>query len=159
MASSHTIVVNESSRSVVAHDETPLLYVLRNDLELNGPQYGCGAGQCGACTVLLEGKPVRSCTLPVSKVGNRRITTLAGLGGAENLHPVQRAFIEKQAAQCGYCANGMIMATVALLEANPEPSEADIRKALDGNLCRCGSHLRILRAVRRAVELTKEEGR
>ena len=156
MASSHTIVVNGSSRSVTAGDETPLLYVLRNDLELNGPQYGCGVGQCGACTVLVEGRPVRSCTLPVSKVGGRPITTLAALGSSDNPHPVQRAFIEKQAAQCGYCANGMIMATVALLETNPEPSEEEIRKALDGNLCRCGSHLRILRAVHRAVELTKE---
>ncbi len=159
MVSTHTIVVNGSSRSVTVRGETPLLQVLRNELELNGPQYGCGVGQCGACTVLIEGKPVRSCTLPLSKVGDRPVTTLAGLGSVDNPHPVQRAFIEKQAAQCGYCANGMIMAAAALLETNPEPSDAEIRKALDGNLCRCGSHLRILRAVHRAAELMKEEGR
>lgn len=133
--------------------ETPLLYVLRNQLQKNGPKYGCGLGQCGACMVLLEGQAVMSCLLPVSAMEGQSITTLAGLAGDENtLHPVQQAFIDEQAAQCGYCTNGMIMAAVSLLNRNREADEAEIRQALQVNLCRCGSQSRVLRAVRRAGE-------
>ena len=131
--------------------EAPLLMVLRNDLELNGPKYGCGLGECGACTVLLDGRAVRSCVLPVSRAAGRRVTTLEGLGTAEAPHPVQAAFIAEQGAQCGYCLNGMIMTTVALLARKPDPSEAEIRDALAHNLCRCGTHVEILASVRRAV--------
>ena len=129
----------------------PLLNVLRNDLALNGPKYGCGLGECGACTVLLDGRAVRSCVLPVSRAEGRRVTTLEGLGTIEAPHPVQAAFIAEQGAQCGYCLSGMIMTTVALLDRNPAPSEAQIREALAHNLCRCGTHLEILASVRRAV--------
>lgn len=130
---------------------TPLLYVLRNDLNLNGPRFGCGLAQCGACTVLVNGLPVRSCVTPVSAVATAEITTLEGLGGRDDPHPVQKAFIAEQAAQCGYCSNGMIMAAVSLLAHNPDPSDNEIRQALAGNLCRCGTHTRILKAVRRAA--------
>ena len=130
---------------------TPLLYVLRNDLSLNGPRFGCGLAQCGACTVLVNGLPVRSCVTPVSAVATAEVTTLEGLGGRNNPHPVQEAFIAEQAAQCGYCSNGMIMAAASLLAHNPEPSDSEIRQALAGNLCRCGTHTRILKAVRRAA--------
>lgn len=131
---------------------TPLLYVLRNDLNLNGPRFGCGLAQCGACTVLVNGSPVRSCITPVSAIASAEITTLEGLGDRENPHPVQKAFIAEQAAQCGYCSNGMIMAAASLLENNADPSDSEIRQALAGNLCRCGTHTRILKAVRRAAE-------
>lgn len=154
MSDKATITVNGTNHSVESTPDTPLLYVLRNELSLNGPQFGCGVGQCGACTVILDNRPVRSCTLPVSKAAGKRVTTLEGLGGPEKPHPVQQAFIEEQAAQCGYCANGMIMTTVSLLERNPRPDDEEIKKALDGNLCRCGTHLRIVRAVKRAAELT-----
>ncbi len=130
---------------------TPLLYVLRNDLNLNGPRFGCGLAQCGACTVLVYGIPVRSCITPVSAVATAEVTTLEGLGQRNNPHPVQQAFIAEQAAQCGYCSNGMIMAAASLLAHNPEPSDSEIRQALAGNLCRCGTHTRILKAVRRAA--------
>ena len=130
---------------------TPLLYVLRNDLNLNGPRFGCGLAQCGACTVLVNGIPVRSCITPVSAVATAEVTTLEGLGQRNNPHPVQEAFIAEQAAQCGYCSNGMIMAAASLLAHNPEPSDSEIRQALAGNLCRCGTHTRILKAVRRAA--------
>ena len=130
---------------------TPLLYVLRNDLNLNGPRFGCGLAQCGACTVLVNGLPVRSCVTPVSAVATAEVTTLEGLGGRDDPHPVQKAFIAEQAAQCGYCSNGMIMAAVSLLAHNPDPSDNEIRQALAGNLCRCGTHTRILKAVRRAA--------
>lgn len=130
---------------------TPLLYVLRNDLNLNGPRFGCGLAQCGACTVLVNGLPVRSCVTPVSAVATAEITTLEGLGGRDDPHPVQKAFIAEQAAQCGYCSNGMIMAAASLLAHNPDPSDNEIRQALAGNLCRCGTHTRILKAVRRAA--------
>lgn len=130
---------------------TPLLYVLRNDLSLNGPRFGCGLAQCGACTVLVNGIPVRSCVTPVSAVATAEVTTLEGLGGRNNPHPVQKAFIAEQAAQCGYCSNGMIMAAASLLAHNPDPSDNEIRQALAGNLCRCGTHTRILKAVRRAA--------
>ena len=130
---------------------TPLLYVLRNDLSLNGPRFGCGLAQCGACTVLVNGLPVRSCVTPVSAVASAEVSTLEGLGGRDDPHPVQKAFIAEQAAQCGYCSNGMIMAAASLLAHNPDPSDNEIRQALAGNLCRCGTHTRILKAVRRAA--------
>lgn len=156
MSESLKLSVNGREREIRAEGNTPLLYVLRNDLGLNGPQFGCGLGQCGACTVLIDGEAVHSCNLPVSRCVGRQITTLEGIGNGGKLHPVQRAFLELQAAQCGYCSNGMIMATVALLRRNPRPEEPEIRGALEGNLCRCGSHLRILRAAERAAELLRE---
>ena len=148
-----TLTVNGESRSVPAESDTPLLYVLRNELELNGPQFGCGLEQCGACLVHLDGRAVPSCVLPVSSVAGASITTLEGLGTAEAPHPVQRAFIEEQAAQCGFCLNGMIMATAALLAEHPRPSDEQIRATLARNLCRCGAHLRVLRAVKRAAAM------
>ena len=158
MAGELTITVNGKLHRVEATPDTPLLYVLRNELGLNGPQFGCGSESCGACTVLLGSKAVKSCKLPVSEATGGTITTLEGLITEGELHPVQRAFIEEQAAQCGYCSNGMIMATAALLWKNSHPTDAQIREALDGNLCRCGTHLRILRAVKRAAELFEQEG-
>jgi len=145
-----TLKVNGKSRVVDADPSTPLLYVLRDNLELNGPRFGCGLSQCGACTVILDGAAVRSCSMPLGAVQSRSITTLEGLGSVAHLHPLQAAFIEEQAAQCGYCMNGMIMSSKVLLDKNPHPTDDDIRKALDGNLCRCGSHLRVIRAVKRA---------
>jgi nicotinate dehydrogenase subunit A len=136
---------------VEATPDTPLLYVLRNELRLNGPKFGCGLAQCGACTVHLGADAVRACTTPVSAAAGRPVTTVEGLGTAEAPHPVQRAFVEEQAAQCGYCIDGMIMSAAALLRKTPRPTDAQIRAALEGNLCRCGTHLRILRAVRRAA--------
>ena len=147
-----TITVNGRRHEVAASPDTPLLYVLRNDLELNGPKFGCGLAQCGACTVLLDGKPARSCSVPVSVAAKARITTLEGLGTIDKLHPLQRAFIDEQACQCGYCSNGMIMAAKALLDGNPRPSERDIKQALNAHLCRCASHNRIVRAVQRAAK-------
>jgi nicotinate dehydrogenase subunit A len=144
--------VNGVSRSVPAEPDTPLLYVLRNDFELNGAKYGCGLAQCGACTVLIDGKATRSCVTPISTVEKSEITTLEGLGSLDKLHPLQRAFIDEQAAQCGYCANGMIMTAKELLDRNPRPSEQDVRSALAANLCRCGTHNRIVRAVLRAAQ-------
>lgn len=148
--------VNGKTHPVVAEPETPLLYALRNDLGLVGTRYGCGLGQCGACTVIIDGKAVQSCDVPVSAVIGKQITTVEALGsagaGENGLHPLQRAFIAEQAAQCGYCASGILMAAKALLDANPDPSDADIRNALERNLCRCGTHVRILRAIRRAAE-------
>ncbi|MFF7708750.1 2Fe-2S iron-sulfur cluster-binding protein [Pseudomonas sp. NPDC007930] len=149
--------VNGQPASSPADGATPLLLVLRNDLELNGPKYGCGLGECGACTVLIDGRPARACVVPWGGMGGRSITTLEGLGSRQRPHPVQQAFIECQAAQCGYCLNGMIMTVAALLAHTPEPSEAQIRGALAGNLCRCGTHLEILAAARRAVELCRQE--
>jgi len=145
-----TITVNGKQHEVAAAPDTPLLYVLRNELELNGPKFGCGLAQCGACTVHIDGKPARSCSVAVSAVKGR-VTTIEGLGTPEKPHPLQQAFVVEQAAQCGYCINGMIMTASAFLAQNPKPSEAQIRAALDGNLCRCGTHMRILRAVRRAA--------
>jgi nicotinate dehydrogenase subunit A len=147
-----TITVNGRRHEVAASPDTPLLYVLRNDLELNGPKFGCGLAQCGACTVLLDGKPARSCSVAVSAAAKSQITTLEGLGTIDKLHPLQRAFIEEQACQCGYCSNGMIMAAKALLDGNPRPSERDIKQALNDHLCRCASHNRIVRAVQRAAK-------
>jgi len=139
-------------RLTIDDPSMPLLYALRNDLGLHGPRFGCGLGQCGACTVHVDGKAVRSCVKPLSSVTDQnRIITLEGLGTPEKLHPVQHAFIEEQAAQCGYCINGMIMETVALLAKNKKPSESEIRAALAANLCRCGTHARIISAVKRAA--------
>jgi nicotinate dehydrogenase subunit A len=145
-----TITINGKPHEVSAAPDTPLLYVLRNELQLNGPKFGCGLAQCGACTVHIDGKPTRSCSVQVSAVKGK-VTTIEGLGTADKPHPLQQAFVDEQAAQCGYCINGMIMTASAFLAQNPKPSERDIRAALDGNLCRCGTHMRILRAVRRAA--------
>jgi nicotinate dehydrogenase subunit A len=145
-----TITVNGKAHEVAAAPDTPLLYVLRNELNLNGPKFGCGLAQCGACTVHIDSKPARSCSVAVSAVKGK-VTTIEGLGTPEKPHPLQQAFIAEQSAQCGYCINGMIMTASAFLAQNPKPSEQQIRAALDGNLCRCGTHMRILRAVRRAA--------
>ncbi|HYK15639.1 MAG TPA: (2Fe-2S)-binding protein [Burkholderiales bacterium] len=147
-----SITVNGRAHSVEAAADTPLLYVLRNDLELNGAKYGCGFAQCGACTVVIEGKPVRSCVTPVSAVAGKAITTIEGLGSNGAPHPLQKAFIEEQAAQCGYCANGMIMTAKIFLDKNSRPTEAQIKKALGANYCRCGTHNRIVRAIQRAAK-------
>lgn len=146
-----TVVVNGVRHELALDPDTPLLMVLRNDLALNGPKYGCGLGECGACSVLLDGRAVRSCVLPLSRAAGRQVTTLEGLGTIAAPHPVQAAFIAEQAAQCGYCLNGMIMTIVSLLSRNPHPDEAQIRSALAHNLCRCGTHLEILAAARRAA--------
>jgi nicotinate dehydrogenase subunit A len=146
------IKVNGAMHSVPAEPDTPLLYVLRNDLGLNAAKFGCGLAQCGACTVLVDGKPVRSCVTPVDTLGQSEITTLEGLGTLERPHPLQVAFMSEQAAQCGYCIAGMIMAAKALLDRNPQPSAAEVRQELAENLCRCGTHNRIVRAVLRAAQ-------
>lgn len=151
-----TLRVNGTSRRVAAAPDTPLLYALRNDLELNGPKFGCGMAQCGACTVLVDRKAVRSCVTPCSSVASSEVTTLEGLGNLEAPGPLQRAFVAEQAAQCGYCINGMVMTAQALLSRNPNPSEQDVREALAGNLCRCGTHNRIVRAVLRAAKGTSK---
>src|SRR2546429_9955023 len=130
----------------------PLLYVLRNTLGLHGPRFGCGLGQCGACTVLVDGKAMRSCVMPVATLAGKKIVTLEGLGGPGQLHPLQKAFIDEQAVQCGHCINGMIMPAAALLQTNKKPTEQDIKAALAENLCRCGTHLRILRAIKRVSD-------
>ena len=157
MSSELVISVNGKEHRVEASPETPLLYVLRNELNLNGPLFGCGLEQCGACLVLRGAEPIKSCMLPVSEVAGAQITTLEGLSGPDaaqgSLHPVQEAFLLEQAAQCGYCSSGMIVAIAALLWRYPHPTDQQIQEALDGNLCRCGSHPRILRAVRRAEQL------
>lgn len=144
--------VNGKTHDVAADPRTPLLYVLRDDLQLNAAKFGCGLGQCGACTVLVDGQPVYSCVLPIAALAGREITTLEGLGTAENPGPLQRAFIEEQAAQCGYCIPGMIMRAQALLQKTPNPSAAQIRDHLAPNLCRCGTHTRIVKAVQRAAQ-------
>jgi nicotinate dehydrogenase subunit A len=150
------LTVNGVAHNIAAAPDTPLLYVLRNDLALNGPKYGCGLGQCGACTVLIDGRAARSCVIPIEGCVGREITTLEGLGTRERPDVVQQAFIAEQAAQCGYCLNGMIMTTKALLAINPTPSEDEIRAALRYNLCRCGTHVEILRAAMRAAGHTLE---
>ena len=144
--------VNGRVESLAVDGAVPLLTVLRNDLGLNGPKYGCGLGECGACMVLIDGRAARSCALPLAGVAGREVTTLEGLGSAAALHPVQQAFVDAQAAQCGYCLNGMVIATVSLLRRTPQPTEAQVRAALSHNLCRCGSHLEILAAVKLAAE-------
>jgi nicotinate dehydrogenase subunit A len=147
----YVLRVNGRSAMVEADAQTPLLTVLQNDLGLTGPKFGCGLGQCGACTVLLDGVAVRACVTAVARVGAKAVTTVEGLGTPERLHPLQQAFVDTQAAQCGYCISGMVMSAKALLDRNPRPSEADIRQALAGNLCRCCTYLEILAAVRRAA--------
>ena len=145
------LTVNGRNHDVDAAPDTALLYVLRNDLELNGPKYGCGLGECGSCTVLIDGIAARSCVIPIEGCTGRDIVTLEGLGSRERPDPVQQAFIDEQAAQCGYCLNGMIMSTKALLATNPHPTEAEILQALRYNLCRCGAHIEIVRAAMRAA--------
>jgi len=150
--STFDLLVNGKQHRVDSWDpEQPLLYALRNDLRLHGAKFGCGEGQCGSCTVLIDERPVRACQVSVAAAAGKRITTIEGLGSSEQPHPVQAAFIAEQAAQCGYCTNGMVMSTVALLRATPRPSLEEAKTALQGNLCRCGSHDRVLRAVQRAA--------
>src|SRR6202011_5627027 len=151
-----SLKVNGVVHTVTAEPDTPLLYVLRNDLKLNGAKFGCGLEQCGACTVLVDGVPTRSCVHAVGDVGQQEVTTIEGLGTIDKPHPLQKAFIDEQAAQCGYCINGMIMIAKELLDQKPHPSDADVRDALAGHLCRCGTHNRIVAAVVRAG---KEIGR
>ena len=146
-----SIEVNGHVRAVDADGETPLLYALRNDLKLKGARFGCGLGVCGACTVVIEGKAVQSCDISLAAVAGKRITTIEGIGSADRLHALQAAFLEDQAAQCGYCTSGIIMTAYALLAANAHPTEAEICAALDGNICRCGTHARILRAIKKAA--------
>jgi nicotinate dehydrogenase subunit A len=146
------LIVNGASRPVEAWDgDMPLLYALRNDLGLHAAKFGCGLGQCGACTVLVDGKPTRSCVTKISDAAGKQVTTAEGLGSPDKPHPVQAAFIAEQAAQCGYCTNGMVMGAVALLKSNPRPTREQTQAALAGNLCRCGSHDRVLKAVERAA--------
>jgi nicotinate dehydrogenase subunit A len=148
-----TLNVNGKPAAITADDpQMPLLYALRDDLGLHGPRFGCGLGQCGACTVLVDGKAMRSCVLPVATMTGKKIVTLEGLGGPGRLHPLQKAFIDEQAVQCGYCINGMIMQAAALLQTNKKPTEQDIKAALAENLCRCGTHLRIVRAIKRVSD-------
>jgi nicotinate dehydrogenase subunit A len=153
-----TLIVNGQARQVDADPDTPLLYVLRDHLQLNGAKYGCGLGQCGSCTVMVDAKAVYSCITPISALASRRIKTVEGLGTAENPGPMQRAFIEAQAAQCGFCIPGMMMRAQALLEANASPSPAEIRAHMSANLCRCGTHMRILRAIEQAANAFKTGG-
>lgn len=142
-----TLRVNGHDRRVKAEPDTPLLYVLRNDLDLKGARFGCGLGQCGACNVLIDGRAVQSCSMPIAAAQGKSITTLEGLGSTSAPHPVQAAFIKEQVPQCGFCTSGMIVSVAALLASKPKPTEAEIRSALDGNLCRCGTHVRVVRAV------------
>jgi len=160
MADSFKLRVNGVEREVSAEADTPLLYILRNDLKLKGTRFGCGEGNCGACTVLLDGRAVQSCDTPLWSAPGHEITTiegLAGVGGADSLHPIQQAFLEEQAAQCGYCSNGIMMSAKVLLDANPDPDDAQIAAALERNLCRCGTHVRVLRAVKRAARTLRAE--
>jgi nicotinate dehydrogenase subunit A len=147
-----TIRVNSKEHTLQVDPDTPLLFVLNDDLGLHGPRFGCGLAQCGACTVILNGKAVRSCVTPVSAVGQAEITTLEGLGTAEKLHPIQQAFLEEGAAQCGFCLSGVILTAKTFLDAKPEASDQEIRQALGGILCRCFAHVRILRAIRKYAE-------
>ena len=149
-----SITVNGKMHSVDADGETPLLYILRNDLKLKGARFGCGLGACGACTVVIEGKAVQSCDISLSAVAGKSITTIEGIGSLKNMHALQSAFVAEQAAQCGYCTSGIIMTAYALLARNAHPSETEIREALDGNICRCGTHARILRAIQWAAGAT-----
>lgn len=151
--SAATVTVNGQSCALPASAGATLLHMLRNDLALNGPKFGCGLGECGACTVLVDGHAARACVIPASGMAGRNVTTLEGLGSREAMHPVQQAFVEEQAAQCGYCLNGMIMTTVALLRRVPRPTDHQVREALSHNLCRCGTHIEIMRAVQHAARL------
>jgi nicotinate dehydrogenase subunit A len=152
MPETFRIHVNGAEHVVTADGDTPLLYVLRNDLGLNGPKFGCGLAQCGACSAIVGTEAVRTCVFPLSAVGDAPVITLEGLGTVDKPHPLQKAFIAEQAAQCGYCINGMIMTAKALLDRNSHPTRAEIRQALAGNLCRCGTHLRIVRAIESAAK-------
>ena len=152
MPETYRIRVNAAEHAVTADGDTPLLYVLRNDLGLNGPKFGCGLAQCGACTAIVGTEAIRTCLFPLSAVGDAPVLTLEGLGTVDRPHPLQKAFIAEQAAQCGYCINGMVMTAKALLDRNPRPTRAEIRQALAGNLCRCGTHLRIVRAIESAAK-------
>lgn len=152
MSRTTTLNVNGSDHDVAAEPDSMLLYALRNDLKLRGPKFGCGLSECGACTVIMDGTAIRSCVTPVSAAQGHKITTLEGLGTPEQPHPLQQAFIDEQAAQCAYCINGMIMTAKAFLDHNPAPSRDDIKQALNANLCRCGTHMRIVRAVERAAK-------
>ena len=147
-----SLKVNGDTRLVDVDPDVPLLYVLRDNLGLQGPRFGCGLSQCGACTVIMDGVPIRSCSMAVGAAKNRSITTLEGLGSVAHPHPLQQAFIDEQAAQCGFCMNGMIMTAKVLLDSDPNPSEAKIKQKLNNVLCRCGSHLRVIRAIRRAAK-------
>ncbi len=147
-----SIEVNGGKHAVDADGETPLLYILRNDLKLKGVRFGCGLGSCGACTVVIDGKAVQSCDISLAAVAGRSITTIEGIGSIDKMHALQSAFVDEQAAQCGYCTSGIIMTAYALLMRNPRPSEAEIRAALDANICRCGTHARIVRAISKAAE-------
>ena len=151
MPQSITLNINGKDQTVAVEPDSMLLYALRDNLEMHGPKFGCGLAECGACTVVMNGHAIRSCVTPVSSVGQAKVITLEGLGTIDNPHPLQKAFIEEQAAQCGYCINGMIMAAKALLDQNRHPNRDDIKQALDGNLCRCGTHMRIVRAIERAA--------
>jgi nicotinate dehydrogenase subunit A len=152
-----TLTVDGQTHVIDVPDpEMPLLYALRNELDLKNPRFGCGLSQCGACTVIMDGEAIRSCIFPVGDAEGKQITTLQGLGSREAPHPLQQAFVEENRAQCGYCLNSWIMTSAALLEKNPEPTDAEIRKALTGLKCRCGNHMSYLRAVKRAAEITKE---
>lgn len=150
------LILNGQAQSLEVSSQASLLTVLRNDFEFNSPKFGCGLGECGACTVLVDGVAARACVIPAAGVAGRSVTTLEGLGQLGALHPVQQAFIDAQAAQCGYCLSGMIMMSVALLTRNPDPTEADIQRELSGNLCRCGTHIEIVNAVLRAAVLMKQ---
>ena len=150
-----TLSVNGKSHQLDVEPDTPLLYVLRDNLGLNGPKFGCGLAQCGACTVLLDGVAARSCSVEIKKAAGKKVVTLEGLGSTAAPHPVQQAFIEEQAAQCGYCANGMIMTAKAFLDRTPNPTDRQIRQALGENLCRCGTHQRIIAAVKRAAAMRR----
>jgi nicotinate dehydrogenase subunit A len=149
--------VNGSEHNVEVDPKTPLLFVLNDDLGLRGPRFGCGMGQCGACTVILRGQAVRSCVMPVNAVGQAEVTTLEGLGTPEKPHPIQQAFIKEGAAQCGYCLSGVILTAKAALDANPEATDQEIRKALGGVLCRCFTHVRMLRAIRKYAEAKRHD--
>ena len=153
MAERFTLHVNGQEHAVEADPDTPLLYALRNDLGLNNPKFGCGLAQCGACTVHLDGKPIRSCVTPMSAVGQGKVVTMAGLGTPEKPHPIQTAYVEEQVPQCGYCINGWVMEAAALLNEKKKPTDAEIKEALTGLKCRCGTHVGIMRAVRRASEM------
>jgi nicotinate dehydrogenase subunit A len=147
-----SFAVNGVSRTIDAAEDTPLLYILRNDLGLKGTRFGCGTGHCGACHVLLDGNAIASCDTPLWSVQGKAVTTIEGLAAGDAIHPLQRAFLEEQAAQCGYCVSGIVMSAAALLARNPNPSDTALHDALDRNLCRCGAHTRMLRAIRRAAE-------
>ena len=153
MSQRFSLNVNCKNHNVSVDPDMPLLYALRNDIGLNNPHFGCGLAQCGACTVHLDGQPIRSCITPVSAVGSSRIVTLAGLGSPDKPHPLQTAYVEEQVPQCGYCINGWIMTAAAFLRDKKKPTEAEIRSALEGLKCRCGTHMGIMRAVKRAAEM------